>query len=333
MSATTKESEIHPAQASEIVANYPTRPAGGLKCLLTPLGQPLGAALSQELIAAPEGKQAMTTTLSAYLTVENHLSQWQTLTAKTPAVQTATKYFEQNVGAVTSAKQLVANPRLFNYAMTAFGLGDRIYAKGLMQKVLQQGVTSSTALANTLHNSNIFAFAKAFDFADNGSATTASSGLVDQVVNKYVENALEIAQGQQNPGVQLALYFQSQAPNVTSVYQILADKNLLAVVQTALGISPMTAAEPIDTQANMLTSQLKLSDFQDPAKLQKFIERFCAQYDANNNTPAATTNSASATTLTTASLFQTASSYGYGIIEINPATLLSAANTGAGLLL
>ena len=275
----------------------------------------------------------MTTTLSAYLTVANNLSQWRTIAAKAPAVQTATQYFEQNIGSVTSAQQLVDNPRLFDYAMTAFGLSDMTYAKGLMEKVLQQGVTSSAALANTLDNTNIFAFDKAFDFADNGATTTAASSLVDQVVNKYVENSLETAQGQQNPGVQLALYFEAQAPNVTSVYQILADKNLLSVVQTALGISPLTAAEPIDTQANMLTANLTLSDFQDPAKLQKFIERFCAQYDANNNAPGTTTSSASTTTLTTASLFQTASSNGYGIIEINPSTLLSADNAGLGLLL
>lgn len=271
----------------------------------------------------------MTTTLSAYISVANNLSQWQTIAAKTPAVQTATQYFEQNIGGVTSAQQLVNNPRLFDYAMSAFGLSDMTYAKGLMEKVLQQGVTSSTALANTLDNTNILAFAKAFDFADNGSATTSSSSLIDQVVNKYVENSLETSQGQQNPGVQLALHFQAHAPSVTNVYQILADKNLLSVVQTALGISPLTAVEPIDTQANMLTSQLKLSDLQDPAKLQKFIERFCAQYDANNNTPGATTSSASTTTLTTASLFQTASSYGYGIIEIDPSTLLSAASLNA----
>lgn len=271
----------------------------------------------------------MSTTLSAYLTVANNLSQWQTITAKTPAVQTATQYFEKNIGSVTSAKQLVDNPRLFTYAMTAFGLGDRIYAKGLMEKVLQQGVTDSKALANTLNNSNILDFAKAFDFADNGSATATSSSLVSQVVDKYIENSLETSQGQQDPGVQLALYFKAHAPNVTSVYQILADKNLLTVVQTALGISPMTAAEPIDTQANMLTAGFKLSDFQDPKKLERFVERFCAQYDANNNAPGATSNSASTTTSTLASLFQTTPIAGSGIIEINPATLLSAANLNA----
>jgi Protein of unknown function (DUF1217) len=275
----------------------------------------------------------VTTTLSAYLTVANNLSQWQTMTAKTAAVQTATQYFENNIGSVTSAQQLVDNPRLFNYAMTAFGLSDMTYAKGLMEKVLQQGVTSSTALANTLDNSNIYAFAKAFDFADNGSATTSSSSLVNQVVNKYIENSLETSQGQQDPGVQLALYFQANAPSVTSVYQILADKNLLTVVQTALGVSSMTGLEPIDTQAQMLTSKLNLTDFQNPTKLQSFIERFCAEYDASNNTSGATTSSSSTTTLTTASLFQTTPIAGSGIIEISPATLLSAANLGSGLYL
>jgi len=271
----------------------------------------------------------VTTTLSAYLTVANNLSQWQTMTAKTAAVQTATQYFENNIGGVKSAQQLVDDPRLFDYAMTAFGLSDMTYAKGLMEKVLQQGVTSSTALANTLDNSNIFAFAKAFDFADNGAATTSSSGLVSQVVNKYVENSLETSQGQQDPGVQRALYFKANAPSVTSVYQILADKNLLSVVQTALGISPMTGLEPIDTQAQMLTSKLKLSDFQDPTKLQQFIERYCAEYDSNNSAPGATTSGSPSTMLTTASLFQTVPIGGSGIIEINPATLLSAASLNA----
>ena len=275
----------------------------------------------------------MSTTLSDFLTVANNLSQWRTMTAKTPAVQTATQYFENNIGSVTSAQQLVDNPRLFDYAMTAFGLSDMTYAKGLMEKVLQQGVTSSTALANTLNNASVYAFAKAFDFVDNGSATTSSSSLVNQVVNKYIENSLETSQGQQDPGVQLALYFQANAPSATSVYQILADKNLLTVVQTALGVSPMTGEEPIDTQAQMLTSKLNLSDFQNPTKLQQFIERFCAEYDASNNAPGVTTSSATTTTLTTASLFQTTPIAGSGIIGINPSTLLSASNLNASLYL
>jgi hypothetical protein len=191
---------------------------------------------------------------------------------------------------VKSASDLLNNTRLFDYAMTAFGLGAQLDSKGLMKKVLQQGVTSGSALANTLNNPNILAFAKAFDFAGKGSATTSSSTFVNTVVNRYVENALETNQGQQNPGVELALYFKQNAPKLTSVYGILADKNLLTVVQTALGISPYTSAEPIDTQYAMLSKQIKLADFQDPKKLQAFISRFAAMYDLNSDSAAGGAN-------------------------------------------
>ncbi|MDE2578030.1 MAG: DUF1217 domain-containing protein [Hyphomicrobiales bacterium] len=222
------------------------------------------------------------TTLSSYLTVANNLAKWQQITAKSAAVTTQTKYFQANIGSVKSAADLVKNPRLFNYAMTAYGLGDRTYAKALMSQVLQQGVSSSTALANKLNDPKILAFAKAFNFASNGAQTTSSSTLVSNVVAAYTENQLETDQGQSNPGVQLALYFQRNAPKVTSAYGLLADKQLLQVAQTALGISSMTSVEPIDTQAKMLAAKINFADFQDPAKLQKFISRFAAMYDSNN---------------------------------------------------
>src|SRR6185437_3243456 len=141
------------------------------------------------------------------------------------------------------------------YAMTAYGLGDMTYAKGMMKKVLEQGVDSSKALANTLNNPKIKAFATAFNFAANGAATTQSPTLLTDVVNSYVQQTLDKNAGQQNPGVQLALYFQQNASKITNVYSILADKSMLTVVQTALGISPLTSAENIDVQAKMLEKQ------------------------------------------------------------------------------
>jgi hypothetical protein len=223
------------------------------------------------------------TTLSTYLSITNNMSRWLVATQQSPAVSVATTYFEDNIGKVTSASEFVNNPRLFDYAMTAFGLGDMTYAQGLMKQVLAQGVNSSTTLANTLPNPAYHAFAAAFNFADDGSSTTASPSLVKDVVNRYLENSLQTTEGQQDPGVQLALYFQQNAPNVTNMYGVLGDQNLLTVVQTALGISPLTSEEPIDTQAQALSREINLSDFQNPTKLQAFIERFAANYDSNNS--------------------------------------------------
>lgn len=223
------------------------------------------------------------TTLSSYNLVANNLDKWRSITAKSSDVALATKYFKDNVGKAASADALLKNPRLFNYAMAAFGLNDMIYAKGLMGKVLRQGVSDTSALAHTLHNPKILAFAKTFDYAANGTATTNSPSFVANVVDRYVENSLEAQQEKQDPGVALAMYFKRTAPAINSMYAVLADKKLLTVVQTALGISSRTAAQPIDTQAKLLSAKLKISDFQNPAKLDLFIARFAARYDSANS--------------------------------------------------
>ena len=119
--------------------------------------------------------------------------------------------------------------------MKAFGLEDMNYAKGLMTKVLAGGVTSSTALANTL-GANYKGVRHGVRFRRQGcrpSRTTAAA--TTAVVSKYVEQSLEDKQGTQNQGVQLALYFTRNASSVTNLYGLLADKNMLKVVETAFG--------------------------------------------------------------------------------------------------
>jgi hypothetical protein len=221
------------------------------------------------------------TTLGSYLTVANDLARWRAVAAKTPEVAADTKYFQANISKATSIDALLKDRRLFNYAMKAFGLGDRTYAIGLMRKTLEQGVDDSGALANTLRDPNILAFAQAFDYAGKGDAV-ASQSLADTVTGRYVEQAMQAGQGKQNPGVELALYFREHAPQLTSVYGVLADKKLLQVVQTALGISSKTSAQPIDTQARLLKTKLNMDDFKDARKLDAFIARFSAMYDLQN---------------------------------------------------
>ena len=244
-------------------------------------------------------------TFSTYLSIAHNLSRYQAMTAADPTVAQATKYYQANIGKVTTPAQLVNNPRLFNYAMTAFGLGDMTYAKGLMQKVLQQGTSSSKALANKLNNPKILAFAQAFDFAASGTSTTKTTAATSDVVSKYVMQTLETHQGAQNPGVQLALYFQQNASKITDGYSILADSKLLTVAQTTLGISSYTSMQNIDIQAKQLDRLLTYSNFQKSSYVLNFVERFSAQYDLNN---ASSSTSSSATSNIVSPLLTGASS-------------------------
>jgi len=221
-------------------------------------------------------------TFTTYMSISTNLAKYQAMTAADPTVAQATKYFQANIGKIATIDQFINNTRIFNYAMTAFGLSDMTYAKSLIKQVLQQGVTSSKALANKLNNPKILALATAFNFAAKGTATTKQAAASTEVVNKYVMQTLETNQGAQNPGVQLALYFQQNASKITDGYSILADANLLTVVQTTLGISSYTSAENVDTQKAQFDKLLKYSDFQDSTKLRTFLQRFSAQYDVAN---------------------------------------------------
>jgi hypothetical protein len=218
----------------------------------------------------------MVSTTTAFLAVSQNLSRYQTMTAGEEAVKTATSYYDANIGAVKSISDLVGNYRLLSYALNAYGLGGQINAKGLITKVLEGGVSNPKSLANTLPDSRWKAFAAAFNFVDSGAPSPSSKSAVATTTSDYVEQQLESDQGDQDVGVQLALYFQRVAPTVTSEYGILADPNLLEVAATIMGLSPAVAST---LQPKTLSELMPISDLQDPTKLKQLTERFTAMYD------------------------------------------------------
>jgi Protein of unknown function (DUF1217) len=222
----------------------------------------------------------MTTTTTSYLSLTHNLPKMQAMTLADPAVKTASAYYAANIGKVKSVNDFVGNYRLLSYALDAYGLGDQIHSTALMKKVLEEGVSNPKSLANELPQWR--AFATAFNFAADGAASVSTPTAITAAKTAYVEQQLETNQGRQNPGVQLALYFKRVAPSVTSMYGILADKQLLQVVKTIFGLSSSLSMENIDLQVKTLSHFFKLSDLSNPAKLQKLTERFTAAYDTTS---------------------------------------------------
>jgi Protein of unknown function (DUF1217) len=252
----------------------------------------------------------MTTTTSTYLTVTNHLAKMQAMTAADPTTKTASAYYTANIGKVTSVDDFVGNYRLLSYALDAYGLGDQIHSTALIKQVLEGGVANQNSLGNTLPKWT--AFAKAFNFAAGGAASITTASAVATTEGNYVEQQLETNQGDQDVGVQLALYFNRVAPTVTSAYGILADKNLLEAVETIFGLPTAFSAGNIDTQAKILGNLLDVSDLQDPAKLSRLTERFTAAYDSTYNSPTST----SSLTVTGSSSSEAATSPAAGALAV-----------------
>ena len=99
-----------------------------------------------------------------------------------------------------------------------------------------------------------------------------------------MRQTLEEDAGKQNEGVQLALYFERKAPDITSFYSVLADPALAKVVRTLLKLPDSFATADIDKQVQLFESRLDIKDFSDPEALDKLLKRFTSLWEVNNPT-------------------------------------------------
>ncbi len=230
---------------------------------------------------------AVLTTIASYNLISANLDRTLKNTADQPLVARESEYYLANIENVKSIDDFMSDDRIFNYAMKAWGLGDMSYAKAFMRKVLTEGIDSNDSFANTLIDSRYREFAKAFNFKNFGSTTTIFDEVRQGAVDRYVRQQVEEDVGSQNEGVRLALYFERKASGITSSLGILADKALLEVVETALGLPESISLLDLDRQEKLIDDRLDVEDFKDPEKLSKFLTRFTAMWEISHPTSSA----------------------------------------------
>ena len=204
------------------------------------------------------------------------------------AGEAESKYYSETIDTIETVDQLLANSRLVAYITRAFGMeGEQLSAQTLKQ-ILTSDIDDPQSFVNLRPNTRFRAMAAAFNFEPDGTAKRVVLGLaqdanaVRETQDLYIRQTMEQSAGSQNPGVRLALYFERKASGITSAYSILADKALLEVVMTALGLPDAIAQAEVDTQAKLIANRLDFADFKDPKKVEKFISRFSALYDIKN---------------------------------------------------
>ncbi|QKD02118.1 DUF1217 domain-containing protein [Mesorhizobium loti] len=205
-------------------------------------------------------------------------------------IKSETAYYLANVTSVKSTDDLMANSRLYNYALASFGLDPAKESRDLIRSVLTGGVRDPDSVANKMTNKAYAGLATAFNFEQYGEAATTTNPAQQPTVDMYLRQSLEEDAGKTNEGVRLALYFQRKAPDISNWYDVLADTALATVVRTALGLPDSFATADIDKQVQLFDQKLNISDFTDPVKLNKFLTRFTSMYEINNPTSSAVTS-------------------------------------------
>lgn len=233
----------------------------------------------------------MLTTSTSYKLIAANLQRSLATIAAKPVIARESAYYLKHIGGVKSLDDFLKNDRLYAFAMKAFGLGDMTYAKAFMRKALSEGTDARDAFVNQLSDKRYRDFVETFNFVRYGEATTAFDRTQQGTIDKYLRQTLEEDAGATNEGVRLALYFERKSQGIGNAYQLLADKALLQVVQTALGISPTTSLASIDTQAKLIEQRLDIADLKDPDKLKDFLTRFTHLWEARHGSPGASASS------------------------------------------
>ncbi|MBI1217222.1 MAG: DUF1217 domain-containing protein [Rhodobacteraceae bacterium] len=218
-----------------------------------------------------------------------------------PVQQRDTTYFAATIGKVTSVDQLMADPKLLKVALGAFGLGDQTGSTALIRKVLTDGTSSATALANQLSDKRYLALAQAFNFGEDGPPNTQNPGFAATIGKAYQDQQFQTAVGQQDTNLQLALQMQSSLANLasgsgseaTKWYTVMGTPAMRAVFQTALGLPSSFVSLDIDHQLQVFEDKAQqafgdssVSQFADPAKIDDLVKRFLVRSDTQSGSQA-----------------------------------------------
>ncbi len=213
---------------------------------------------------------------------------------KTVQVQRETEYFKTKIASIPSAEALVNDRQLLKVALGAFGLDDDLRNKFFLKKVLEEGTAASGALANRLSDKRYFEFAQAFGFGEPAGPNIGKTGFAQTIVDAYKTKQFEVAVGNKNSDMRLALSIQRDLPiladraasDTTKWFTILGSAPMRKVFEKAFGLPPSFASVNIDTQlstmrqrADTLFGDTTVSQFSDPENIEKLVRLFLVRSD------------------------------------------------------
>lgn len=211
---------------------------------------------------------------------------------KSPALARDVAYFKENIAKVKTAEDLVSDHTLFKVALGAFGLDEQLGSKFFMRKILEEGTEDRSALASRLVDKRFHDIAEAFGFGNLLGARTGYSDFAETVTRAYKDRQFEIAVGQTEPALRLAMSFKreieihasSGQSDDAAWFSIMGKPPLREVFETAFNLPKAFGQLDINRQREVLQEETRaalgsdrVAVFQSPDAVNKFIDRFLAR--------------------------------------------------------
>ena len=214
----------------------------------------------------------------------------------TGKVERDVEYFEANIGKVKTAEDLMKDYRLLSVALGAFGLDEDINSRFFIRKVLEEGTLAEDALANKLSDKRYNAMAQAFGF-DLTPPKTQVSDFGPKITKAYTERQFEVAVGEQDGDMRLAMGFERElatvvkdAKSVDSMwFNIMATRPLRQVFEKAFSLPIAVGTLDVDRQLEIFKSKSAAmfgssdpAQFTKPEKREELTRQFLVRSDLEN---------------------------------------------------
>jgi len=209
--------------------------------------------------------------------------------SKSTELKRDTDYFRDNIGAVSTAEDLVSDRRLLSVTLGAFGLQDDINNRFFIQKMLEEGTTNEDALANRFTDPRYKEMSEAFGFGPGEYLKTGEAGFVDAIINRFETSSFEVAAGEQDESMRIALYAQHEVAELAGAdksndakwFTLMGDPPMRALFEKALNLPSSIGQIDVDQQLGVFKDRAQavfgtdqLADFANPEMVEDLITKY-----------------------------------------------------------
>lgn len=198
-----------------------------------------------------------------------------------PQVQLTVERFRDELATVKTTDDVTENFTIREFIKQAFGLEQLEGQDALLNKVLTEPVNDPRSLANRLNDPRFQLVAQTLRL-DLGVEQLQDPAVVDDIVDRYLQNGYEIQQGESNGAVRQALYFERIASDVENIFQLYADQTLREVVRVVGRLPEQISQLDFEDQIRRYEAAIDVERLSDPEYIDSLVRDFLIINDTNN---------------------------------------------------
>lgn len=245
-----------------------------------------GAVTRQVLL---QSNAAITNVAKDYILRQSRFMEGDELKAAREKAQTEAKYYTDAMQRIGSRDELLADRKALDILLMSKGIDPSTVTDDFLKQAFNSDPADPKSFVNTQTDKRFAQIVGTFNFDSKGEIDRSSAGEAQnggEVVatqDLYVRQMLETQQGEENPGVRLALYFERMSDSITDPYVILGDEALMEFFRVTFSLPAEIGNMDVDQQAKIVEKKLNLEDLADPEKVRKLVQRFTIMYDLENS--------------------------------------------------